>query len=95
MLRYVEAADQASECSCFLAGVRRGSPEDVGSVRDYEEFVRAVTRPRHHREYAAMVAWHGGSNDPLSTQKRPMQHATSDHQIMGWIEGWPSNLKRT
>ena len=28
----------------------------------YEEFVLAITRPRHH-EYKAMLTWHGGPYD--------------------------------
>lgn len=59
-----EPADPAIEYPRFVAGERRAPPEDVGGVPGYEEFVRAVTRPRH-REYAAMVRGYGSPYDPV------------------------------
>ncbi|CAO4194114.1 plasmid pRiA4b ORF-3 family protein [Methylorubrum extorquens] len=59
----VEAGDPAVEYLRFVTGERRAPPEDVGGVPGYEEFVRAVTHPRH-REHKAMLTWHGGPYDP-------------------------------
>ncbi|WP_458437717.1 plasmid pRiA4b ORF-3 family protein [Methylorubrum extorquens] len=59
----VEAGDPAVEYPRFVTGERRAPPEDVGGVPGYEEFVRAVTHPRH-REHKAMLTWHGGPYDP-------------------------------
>ncbi|WP_245517709.1 plasmid pRiA4b ORF-3 family protein [Methylorubrum sp. Q1] len=59
----LEAADPAKEYPRFLSGARRAPPEDVGGVPGYEEFVRAMTHPRH-REHKAMLTWHGGPYDP-------------------------------
>lgn len=59
----VETADPAAEYPRFLTGARRAPPEDVGGLPGYEEFVRAITRPRH-REHRAMLTWHGGPYDP-------------------------------
>lgn len=59
----VEAADPALEYPRLVAGARRAPPEDVGGVPGYEEFVRAITRPRH-REHKAVLEWHGGPYDP-------------------------------
>lgn len=59
----VGAADPAAAYPRFVAGSRRAPPEDVGGVPGYEEFVQAITRPRH-REHKAMLTWHGGPYDP-------------------------------
>lgn len=58
----VAMADLALEYPRFIAGARRAPPEDVGGVWGYEEFVTAITRPRH-REHKAMLEWHGGPYD--------------------------------
>ena len=59
----VGVEEPGAEYPRLLAGARRVPPEDVGGVPGYEEFVRAVTRPRH-REHKAMLTWHGGPYDP-------------------------------
>lgn len=59
----VGAGDPVLEYPRFVSGARRAPPEDVGGVPGYEEFVKAITRPRH-RAHTAMLTWHGGSYDP-------------------------------
>ena len=59
----VGAADPATEYPRFLSGAQCTPPEDVGGVPGYEEFVKAITTPRH-REHKAMLTWHGGPFDP-------------------------------
>ncbi|MDP4024152.1 plasmid pRiA4b ORF-3 family protein [Methylobacterium sp. NEAU 140] len=56
-------ADPAVEYPRFLYGARRAPPEDVGGTLGFEEFEKAVTKPRH-REHKAMLAWYGGPFDP-------------------------------
>ena len=41
----------------------RAPPEDVGGTFGFEEFLKAVTRPRA-REHKRMVEWYGGPFDP-------------------------------
>jgi len=59
----VGPADPAVAYPWFIEGNRRAPPEDVGGTMGFEEFVEAVTKPRH-REHKAMLAWCGGSFDP-------------------------------
>ncbi|TXN80038.1 plasmid pRiA4b ORF-3 family protein [Methylobacterium sp. WL8] len=47
----------------FLDGERRAPPEDVGGTMGFEEFLEAVTKPRH-RERKRMLDWYGGPFDP-------------------------------
>ncbi|TXN06686.1 plasmid pRiA4b ORF-3 family protein [Methylobacterium sp. WL103] len=47
----------------FLDGARRAPPEDVGGTMGFEEFLEAVTKPRH-RERKRMLEWYGGPFDP-------------------------------
>ena len=47
----------------FLNGEMRAPPEDVGGTMGFEEFLEAVTRPRH-RERKRMLEWYGGPFDP-------------------------------
>lgn len=63
VIEAVEAAEPAIEYPRFLSGARRAPPEDVGGVWGYEEFVQAITHPRH-REHKAMLEWQGGPYDP-------------------------------
>jgi hypothetical protein len=56
-------ADPALKYPRFLAGARRGPPEDSGGVPGYYHFLEAVTKPRH-REHREMIEWHGGPYDP-------------------------------
>ena len=56
-------ADPALDYPRFLDGARRAPPEDVGGIPGFEEFLEAVTKPRH-RERRRMLEWCGGSYDP-------------------------------
>lgn len=47
----------------FLDGARRAPPEDVGGTMGFEEFLEAVTKPRHP-ERKRMLEWYGGPFDP-------------------------------
>jgi hypothetical protein len=67
----VEAAlegDPAVEYPRFVAGERRGLPEDVGGTDGYFEFVKAATRPQH-REHRQVTEWYGGPYDPDNTDE--------------------------
>jgi hypothetical protein len=44
-------------------GARRCSPEDVGGVPGFEEFLAAIA-DRRHPEHRTMLTWAGGSYDP-------------------------------
>ena len=55
--------DPAVKYPRFVAGERRGPPEDVGSVPGYYEFLEAATN-KSHREHKRMLTWYGGPYDP-------------------------------
>jgi hypothetical protein len=59
----VTEADSSVAYPRFVAGERRAPPEDVGGTWGFEEFVEAMTKPRH-REKKAMLQWYGGPFDP-------------------------------
>jgi hypothetical protein len=59
----VEPADPALRYPRFLDGARRGPPEDVGGPPGYEEFVKAVAKPRHP-DHRRLMAWYGRPFDP-------------------------------
>ncbi|MFK5599789.1 plasmid pRiA4b ORF-3 family protein [Methylobacterium sp. HMF5984] len=59
----VGLADPAVAYPRFLDGARRAPPEDVGGMMGFEEFLEAVTKPRH-RERKRMLEWYGGPFDP-------------------------------
>ena len=46
-----------------LAGERRCPPEDVGGIPGYEEFLAAITNPRHS-EHESYLEWVGGPWEP-------------------------------
>jgi hypothetical protein len=56
-------ADPALQYPRFLAGARRGPPEDVGGVPGYYRFLEAVANPRHH-DHRELAEWYGGPYDP-------------------------------
>jgi len=56
-------ADPDAAYPRFLDGARRAPPEDVGGTMGFEEFLEAVTKPRH-RERKRMLDWYGGPFDP-------------------------------
>jgi hypothetical protein len=59
----VADADPMLKYPRFLAGVRRGPPEDVGGVPGYYRFLEAVTNARH-RNHRELLEWYGGPYDP-------------------------------
>lgn len=59
----VTEADPAVAYPRFIAGERRAPPEDVGGTWGFQEFVEAMTKPRHP-EKKAMLTWYGGPFDP-------------------------------
>lgn len=59
----VADADPAVKYPRFVAGARRGPPEDVGGFPGYYEFLKAIGNKRHP-EHKRMLAWCGGSYDP-------------------------------
>ena len=46
-----------------IAGARACPPEDVGGVPGYEDFLEAITTPRHP-ERQSLLTWVGGNFDP-------------------------------
>jgi len=46
-----------------IAGARAAPPDDVGGVPGYEEFLSAITNPKHE-EHSRMLTWIGGAFDP-------------------------------
>lgn len=56
-------ADPALKYPRFVAGARRGPPEDVGGLPGFLEFLEAMADPKH-AEHGNLVEWHGGPYDP-------------------------------
>ncbi len=46
----------------FVGGARRSPPEDVGGISGFEEFLEAVSDPRHE-DHDRMLTWCGGPYD--------------------------------
>jgi hypothetical protein len=46
-----------------VAGARAAPPDDVGGVSGYEEFLSAISDPKHE-EHDNMLVWIGGAFDP-------------------------------
>jgi len=59
----VAAADPAIDYPRFIEGARRAPPEDVGGVPGFEEFLEAMTKPRHP-ERKRLITWYGRIFDP-------------------------------
>jgi hypothetical protein len=59
----ITAADPALDYPRFIDGSRRAPPEDVGGIPGFEEFLDAMTKPRHP-EHQRLTEWYGGSFDP-------------------------------
>ncbi len=57
------AADPVLDYPRFIDGARRAPPEDVGSIPGFEEFLEAMTKPRHP-ERKRLTEWYGGPFDP-------------------------------
>ncbi len=59
----VAAADPAIDYPRFIEGARRAPPEDVGGVPGFEDFLEAMTKPRH-RDRTRLITWYGRIFDP-------------------------------
>ena len=70
----IAEADPAVSYPRFIAGERRAPPEDVGGTWGFEEFVEAMTKPRH-REKKAMMEWYGGPFDPEMMDRKAIETA--------------------
>ena len=53
----------------FVAGERRGPPEDVGGVTGFMEFLEASRNPLHE-EHESMVRWYGRCFEPDDIDER-------------------------
>ncbi len=60
----VFTADPELDYPRFVDGERRAPPEDVGGFPGFEEFVEAMTKPRHPNR-KSMLEWYGRPFDPL------------------------------
>jgi Plasmid pRiA4b ORF-3-like protein len=56
-------ADPALDYPRYVEGARRAPPEDVGGIPGFEEFIKAVTKPRHPN-YKRLITWYGRNFDP-------------------------------
>ena len=72
----VGPADPDAAYPRFLDGARRAPPEDVGGTMGYEEFLEAVTKPRH-RERKRMLEWYGGPFDPDAMDRETIETGMS------------------
>ncbi len=61
----------------FVGGARRCPPEDVGSSMGYEEFLEAVTNPRHE-DHDQMLTWYGRPYDPNDINERRVRMIIED-----------------
>ncbi len=59
----VTDADPAVEYPRFLDGDRRAPPEDVGGLPGFEDFLIAMSKPRH-AQHRKVVDWYGGRFEP-------------------------------
>jgi len=63
IIENVTTADPKLDYPRFIDGSRRAPPEDVGGIPGFEEFLDAMTNPRH-RGHQRLTKWYGGSFDP-------------------------------
>lgn len=56
-------ADPTLKYPRFVAGARRGPPEDVGGPPGFFDFLEAIANPKHS-EHRHLVEWYGGPFDP-------------------------------
>lgn len=68
----VRDGDADTDYPAFVDGARRGPPEDVGGPPGFEEFLEAVTNPRH-REHKRMLTCYGGPYDPDDLDERAIR----------------------
>jgi len=57
------------EVPILLVGERRCSPEDVGSLSGFEEFLKAMA-DSNHPEHQAMTIWYCGPFDPTDIDEQ-------------------------
>lgn len=62
-IEVVIPADPAIDYPRFVDRARRAPPEDVGGIPGFEEFLLAMTKPRH-LERRRLTAWYGRTFDP-------------------------------
>src|SRR5258708_36546276 len=62
-MQNVTADDPTLYYPRFIDGSRRAPPEDVGGIPGFEEFLDAMTKPRHP-EHQRLTKWYGGSFHP-------------------------------
>lgn len=56
-------AEKGAQYPVCIAGKRACPPEDVGGVWGYEDFLEAISNPKHP-EHKEMLEWAGGEFDP-------------------------------
>ena len=59
----VVPADPAHDYPRFVDGAGRAPPEDVGGIPGFEEFLEAMTKPRHPGR-KRLIRWYGREFDP-------------------------------
>ena len=65
----IRHGDNDTDYPAFVGGARRAPPEDVGGISGFDEFLEAVTDPRHE-DHNRMLEWCGGSFDPEDIDAR-------------------------
>jgi len=69
IIEAVRQGDDNTDYPAFVNGARRAPPDDVGGTSGFEEFLQAVTDPRHE-DHDRMLEWCGGSFDPKDIDER-------------------------
>src|SRR3546814_13839637 len=59
----VTSAIPATDYPRFVDGERRATPEDVGGTPGFEDFLKAMAKPRHPAR-ESLIQWYGGVLDP-------------------------------
>jgi len=59
------------------SGKRCRPPEDVGSIRGFEDF-KAIMKDKNHEEHDEMLMWYGGEFDPNHFSLREINTALKD-----------------
>jgi len=68
----VKPAEADMPVPCFIDGVGRCPPEDVGGVSGFEGFLEAVGKPQH-RQHRTMLDWYGGPYDPKDINRQTIE----------------------
>ena len=72
VIETIADANPALKYPCFVAGARRGAPEDVGGPPGFFDFLEAVANP-HHSEHQRLIEWYGGPYDPDDLDRRALR----------------------